>query len=85
MPEAKDIEFFANQLSDKLAEDNLEVFRYDGRVLGSEESIRVFSADHIKGLEFEAVFMHNVSKFKSLYPSLFRQYAYIASLAPHVF
>ena len=32
----------------------------------SEESIRAFSADHIKGLEFEAVFMHNVSKFKSL-------------------
>ena len=80
VPEAKDIEFFANQLSDKLAEDNLEVVPcYDGRVLGSEESIRVFSADHIKGLEFEAVFMHNVSKFKSLYPSLFRQYAYIAS------
>lgn len=31
-----------------------------GRVLGHRSAVRVFSVEHVKGLEFEAVFFHNI-------------------------
>ena len=32
----------------------------NGEVLGEPNAIRIFSIDYIKGLEFEAVFYHNI-------------------------
>lgn len=37
-----------------------------GQILGDENSVRVFSIDKIKGLEFEAVFFHNIDSLLEL-------------------
>jgi hypothetical protein len=38
----------------------------DGKYIGSNSAIRVFSIDKIKGLEFEAVFFHNLDSLQDL-------------------
>jgi hypothetical protein len=38
----------------------------DGKYIGSNSAIRVFSIDKIKGLEFEAVFFHNLDSLQEL-------------------
>lgn len=35
---------------------------HGGKVLGDPDSIRIFSIDKIKGLEFQAVFFHNIDE-----------------------
>ena len=36
----------------------------DGAALGDSKAVRIFSIDNIKGLEFEAVFFHNIDRMK---------------------
>ena len=58
-----EIEQFSNQLAevDRLANVGLRVKACNkGQVLGDENMIRVFSLEYIKGLEFQAVFFHNI-------------------------
>jgi hypothetical protein len=57
------IEQFASQLGeiDRLADVGITVKACNkGQVLGDSNMIRVFSIEYIKGLEFEAVFYHNL-------------------------
>lgn len=58
-----DLDDFASILGDidQLADNDIKVKACkNGLVLGDSNTIRVFSIDFIKGLEFEAVFYHNI-------------------------
>lgn len=48
-----------------------------GKTLGENTDVRVFSAEHIKGLEFEAVFFVNIDELEQLQPELFDKYLYV--------
>jgi len=51
----------------------------DGKVMGSDSDIRVFCIDHIKGLEFEAVFFVNLDHTIGANPYLFAKYLYVGA------
>lgn len=87
---------FANTLGEEdcLADVDIKVKACNnGQVLGDENTIRVFSVDYIKGLEFEAVFFHDINKLyqssdrdltlKNLYVGLSRASFYMAVTAPY--
>ena len=84
------IERFAKELgnTDRLADVGITVKACNkGEVLGDSNMVRVFSVDYIKGLEFEAVFYHNLDEvlkaqdeelmIKNLYVGLSRASFYI--------
>lgn len=50
---------------------------YEGQVLGDDIDVRCFDVQHIKGLEFEAVFFLDVDKLFEHYPSLALRYLYV--------
>jgi hypothetical protein len=61
--EGVNINVFAESLGSKdiLADVGIEVrASSDGNVLGNQNTVRVFPVDYIKGMEFEAVFFHNL-------------------------
>jgi DNA helicase IV len=39
--------------------------------------VRVFSVEHIKGLEFEAVFFVDVDELATFYPDTYEKYLYV--------
>ncbi|PHP64572.1 hypothetical protein CSC94_23675 [Zhengella mangrovi] len=51
----------------------------DGRVRGRDGAVRVFNVQHIKGLEFEAVFFLGVDQLAATYPELFDKYLYVGA------
>ena len=78
---------------DRLADVDIKVKACNnGQVLGDENTIRVFSIDYIKGLEFEAVFFHDIDQLynasdkdlilKNLYVGLSRASFYLGITAP---
>lgn len=70
----------ADALRDALAEDNVQVMACrDGQAVGQDTSVRVFHVQHIKGLEFEAVFFITVDQLAGLYPDLFEKYLYVGA------
>ena len=63
------LESFAAELSDydELADYGIHVkASRTGEVLGDKNTVRVFSIEHIKGLEFEAVFFYDLDKIQQL-------------------
>jgi superfamily I DNA and RNA helicase len=61
-----------------LAKKNIRIFAYpDGRAVGDEQEVRVFDIQHIKGLEFEAVFFIGVDKLARRLGNLFDRYFYV--------
>jgi hypothetical protein len=61
-----------------LAEKNVKIVGYpDGRAVGDEQEVRVFDVQHIKGLEFEAVFFIGVDKLATRLRLLFDRYFYV--------
>lgn len=48
-----------------------------GEVLGNENTVRIFAVPYIKGLEFEAVFFHNIDDLKTQSELLYK-YLYVA-------
>lgn len=61
-----------------LAAENIGIFAYpDGRAVGDEQEVRVFDIQHIKGLEFEAVFFVGVDKLAERLGPLFDRYFYV--------
>lgn len=70
----------AEGLKAALAAQNLNVMPcYEGRSVGEEGDIRVFDVQHIKGLEFEAVFFVGVDELATLRPELFDKYLYVGT------
>jgi hypothetical protein len=58
-----------------LAGQNVEVIGCpDGRSVGDAQEVRVFNVQHIKGLEFEAVFFLAIDRLAERIPTLFERY-----------
>ena len=68
----------ANSLRDALSAEGLNVVPcYEGQLAGRDNDIRVFNVEHIKGLEFEAVFFVGVDMLAELKPGLFDKFLYV--------
>ena len=74
------VEPVASQLHEILSEQNTNVVGCtEGRVIGQENDVRVFDAQHIKGLEFEAAFFVGVDELAERYPDLFDKFLYVGA------
>jgi hypothetical protein len=51
----------------------------NGQVVGHDNDIRVFDVQHIKGLEFEAVFFVDLDLLADLHPDLFDKFLYVGT------
>lgn len=70
----------AKALTDALEDVNLKaVACEEGKSLGEGVDVRVFDIQHIKGLEFEAVFFAGVDKLATQKPKLFDRYLYVGA------
>ena len=57
---------------------NVEIDRcHGGRVLGEGASVRIFNVEHIKGIEFEAAFFHDMGAIESRFPKLASKLLYV--------
>ena len=75
-----DVKPLADALNDELEDINLRVVACsDGQSLGEGTDIRVFDVQHIKGLEFEAVFFVAIDELASIKPELFDKYLYVGA------
>jgi hypothetical protein len=76
----EDVSSMANALNEHLDELSLRaVACLKGQSLGEENDVRVFDVQHIKGLEFEAVFFVDVDKLADQLPELFDKYLYVGA------
>lgn len=70
----------AEALNAALAEDNIPVVAcHEGQAVGQESNVRVFDIQHIKGLEFEAVFFVAIDQLANQNPALFDKYLYVGA------
>lgn len=75
-----DVRPVAKELGEALVERNISVEACpDGKVRGRDGAVRVFNVEHIKGLEFEAVFFVGIDKLAASQPDLFDKYLYVGS------
>ncbi len=75
-----EVEPTARRLGSALLSDNIAVTACrGGETIGHEGNVRVFSAHHIKGLEFEAVFFISIDSLAASEPSLFDKYLYVGA------
>jgi hypothetical protein len=56
-----------------------------GQLAGQDNDVRVFDVQHIKGLEFEAVFFVGVDRLAKRYPDLFEKYLYVGATRAAMF
>jgi len=76
----EDVAPMAGALNARLAEHNIQVTACrEGQAVGQESNVRVFDIQHIKGLEFEAVFFVGVDQLAALQPALFDKYLYVGT------
>jgi DNA helicase IV len=76
----EEVKPMAEKLGRHLEEFNLNVVACEeGKALGEGTDIRVFNIQHIKGLEFEAVFFVGVDKLAKESPDLFDRYLYVGT------
>ena len=77
-PQAMDA--VADALSAQLADMNIRAVACPrGQVKGQDGDVRVFEVEHIKGLEFEAVFFLDVDQLQAREPELFDRYLYVGA------
>ncbi|NWE77716.1 ATP-binding domain-containing protein [Pseudomonas yamanorum] len=70
----------ADALSEQLESINLKaVACLEGKALGDDTDVRIFDIQHIKGLEFEAVFFVGVDTLAEMTPDLFERYLYVGA------
>ena len=75
-----DVARVAGALNAALAEHNIQVIACrEGQAVGQESNVRVFDIQHIKGLEFEAVFFVGIDQLAALHPALFDKYLYVGT------
>ena len=80
VPAEDHVERVAMQLHEVLSQQNIKVVPCPkGQVIGQENDVRVFDAQHIKGLEFEAAFFVGVDELEELYPDLFDKFLYVGA------
>ncbi len=70
----------AEALNTVLEEQNLRAVACpDGKFVGQDDEVRVFCVQHIKGLEFEAVFFLHLDELAEKQPDLFDKYLYVGA------
>ncbi|MDO8069250.1 ATP-binding domain-containing protein [Janthinobacterium sp. SUN206] len=75
-----DVKPMAERLTGYLETVNLKaVACEEGKALGEGTDVRVFSVQHIKGLEFEAVFFVGIDRCAEQNPKLFDRYLYVGA------
>ena len=75
-----EVDWVAEALGTALAANNVQVSACpDGKVVGQESAVRVFHVQHIKGLEFEAVFFSRVDRLAAQEPDLFDKFLYVGA------
>lgn len=75
-----DVTPVAEALNTALAEHNVQVIACrEGQAVGQENNVRVFDIQHIKGLEFEAVFFVGIDRLAEKHPALFDKYLYVGT------
>lgn len=75
-----DVKPMAERLTRYLEAVNLKaVACEEGKALGEGTDVRVFDIQHIKGLEFEAVFFAGVDRLAEQKPELFDRYLYVGA------
>ncbi len=73
-----DVTPLAEALNDALVNHNIQVTAcHEGLIVGLESNVRVFDIQHIKGLEFEAVFFVGIDQLATVKPTLFDKYLYV--------
>jgi DNA helicase IV len=74
------IDPLVRELSPLLARHNIRVVGCkEGRIVGDALEVRVFDVQHIKGLEFEAVFLLAIDRLASKLPDLFHRFIYVGA------
>ena len=80
VPEEAQVEPVSKVLGEALSEHNVNVVACpNGQAIGQDNDIRVFDVQHIKGLEFEAVFFKDVDRVAEVYPDLFDKFLYVGA------
>ncbi|MBS4723459.1 ATP-binding domain-containing protein [Aeromonas veronii] len=75
-----EVALVAEALNTALADHNIPVLACrEGQAVGQESNVRVFDIQHIKGLEFEAVFFVGIDQLATLHPALFDKYLYVGT------
>lgn len=70
----------AEALKRAVEDQNIQVIPCpDGQVRGRDSAVRVFNVQHIKGLEFEAVFFVGIDRLAKSQPDLFEKYLYVGA------
>lgn len=80
VPNREGVDSLASALNEELSELSLQAKAYtEGEAIGKTNDVRVFPVEHIKGLEFEAVFFLDVDHLAEVEPELFDRYIYVGS------
>jgi DNA helicase IV len=80
VPSEAEVQPLAAALNKSLQEQNLRVVPCpNGQVVGHQNEIRVFDVQHIKGLEFEAVFFVDLGQLAKQKADLFPSYLYVGA------
>lgn len=75
-----EVEAVAVALNEALAQQNIPVVACrEGQAVGQESNVRVFDVQHIKGLEFEAVFFVGIDQLAVGQPELFGKFMYVGA------
>lgn len=70
----------AKKLNDELSDENIQAVACpSGQVMGNDNDVRVFNIEHIKGLEFEAVFFVGIDDLAKDILDLFDKYLYVGA------
>jgi hypothetical protein len=77
VPKENDINDIVNELDEILNGDIPVQGCPNGVILGDSSDVRVYAIDKIKGLEFEAVFFHDLDKLAISQDSLLLKYLYV--------
>ena len=76
----EEVEPIAAALNGALSPQNIRAVACPhGLVVGQENDVRVFDVQHIKGLEFEAVFFLGIDRLAEKEPELFDKYLYVGA------
>lgn len=74
------VQQYSDALKDAIADDNIRVVAcHNGQVMGQDNDVRIFDVQHIKGLEFEAVFFIGIDRLAEQHPQLFDKYLYVGT------
>lgn len=80
MNHESDLQPLADALNEALADQSIRAVACPkGQAIGPENDVRIFEVQHIKGLEFEAIFFADIDILAQNEPDLFERYIYVGA------